>query len=85
MTLITDALVFPDEEIRTDRILPCPFCGGQGEVLHDKGYTDDYGYMPENWVVVCSNPDCKLVVNTTLCTKYENAIRIWNRRVAIEE
>lgn len=48
---------------------PCPFCGGEAEVKHDKRI--------DMYYVTC--PDCK--VETDVNRNMEKPIATWNRRV----
>lgn len=59
------------------KLLPCPFCGGEAELLHEEDYSSH-----QLWRVECEECDC--------CTSeyYDNpgkehAIRAWNKRKPI--
>ena len=53
----------------TDKLKPCPFCGGEAEMLN---------YSPSEWLVVC--PTCDGMVERWRNTEKE-AVEQWNRRV----
>ncbi|PCO26454.1 Lar family restriction alleviation protein [Morganella morganii] len=54
---------------KTQKLKPCPFCGGRGEYYHD----DDLGHL-----VLCSNTICPS--NKFGYTDTNEAIAAWNRR-----
>ena len=58
-----------------ERLKPCPFCGGEGNV----SLNTCYGFVP--W---CSNEDCILNENTKGFSTKEEAIETWNTRKPME-
>lgn len=58
-------------------ILPCPFCGGPGELkewrLPDR---DD----PIPFEIKCTNGKCRMGIATPWSKTFEDALEIWNRR-----
>jgi Lar family restriction alleviation protein len=55
-----------------DKLKPCPFCGGEAEIL----YLD---YSREHYVE-CRNKYCHLDVATDLSKTKKTAIKHWNKR-----
>ncbi len=55
-----------------DKLLPCPFCGGNPELYHDKG---EGGYEPF-WVVYCES----CYARGPEQDKRDLAVAQWNRR-----
>ena len=68
----------------TDKLKPCPFCGGKAKIYtHIKATEYKNGvwteYKPEVWRVMCdARVDCCALLNK-FDTKQE-AIEAWNRR-----
>ena len=56
----------------TDKLLPCPFCGGEAKFLEDVWGNDEYCY------VICVNDNCN--ANTGRCDTEDEAIAKWNNR-----
>lgn len=58
------------------KLIPCPFCGNNGEIFEAKG---DYQV---SYCVTCGNDDskCTMNVSTPWCDSKEEAVRIWNKR-----
>jgi len=59
-----------------DKLKPCPFCGGEAEVLLDE--SSDYREHWE-WYVSCIN-DCPMYFKSE-----EEAIKAWNTRTKESE
>ena len=55
-----------------DKLLPCPFCGGEATLVEDIYNDQLYNY------VICSNDDCN--ANTGRCDTEDEAITKWNNR-----
>ena len=53
---------------------PCPFCGGEAELVHPRGGT---------YIVGCSNEDCPIWCGLAFNTK-EHAVKFWNTRTPKE-
>jgi len=53
------------------KLLPCPFCGGIGQIFHDDG--GDYG--KESWRVDCLTDGCGCWEDSA-----ESALAAWNKR-----
>lgn len=53
----------------TEKLEPCPFCGGGATLFNIFGY-----------VVTCENAGCGVMVETTPHAKKAAAIRLWNTR-----
>jgi len=76
-----------------NNLLPCPFCGNPGEIVH-KHYKANYQggrssftglfSMPARtiWFVRCSNKDksCLFRPVTTYQSEKEDALKVWNQR-----
>jgi len=58
-----------DDDAKNDELLPCPFCGGEAEVLR--------GIMVRDYVVSCTN--CAALIELE-CDEMSDAIAVWNRR-----
>jgi len=62
---------------KTYDIKPCPFCGGNGTIIHDT-YTNNV----ECSYVMCENCQArgvKIIVSARYCSD-EEAVEKWNRR-----
>lgn len=57
---------------------PCPFCGGEAEIVKAHSNTTEYPY-----VVVCKNDLCNASVGK-FSTSREKAIEAWNTRKPME-
>ena len=59
--------------MNNEKLKPCPFCGGEAEIVEDRLYSDDY-YAGR----------CKSCAATSIFefTK-EEAVAAWNRRVCV--
>lgn len=55
---------------------PCPFCGGEGEVVATKAFE----WCDNVYIVRCASDYCKVNPSVTSIEKKE-AIEAWNRRV----
>lgn len=55
---------------------PCPFCGGEAEILK-------YPRCERKYVVVCKNNLCNASIGQYSTSK-ENAVRAWNTRKPME-
>lgn len=55
---------------------PCPFCGGEAEVLHYETFTINFSSVYKYYV------SCKKCnANTDLKASIEDVIKAWNRRI----
>lgn len=65
-------------ERKSDKLKPCPFCGGVGEaapeMVHDKN-----GYYAR-----CGNEECALMPVTWYYKTEDEAAEVWNRRAKDE-
>ena len=59
-----------------DKLQPCPFCGGLGEVKNVDAYSVDL-YV---WLPVCTDEDCIASALDWHFTSKQEAIKRWNRR-----
>ncbi len=58
---------------------PCPFCGGEAEiVVLDRWWGDD---LRDFYKVACKNKKCNVIVETIIEYEKKDAIEAWNRRV----
>lgn len=57
---------------------PCPFCGGESELISND--TTTYGYPTPNWAVRCVNETCIANDITPNYSQHEDAVDDWNRR-----
>ena len=55
---------------------PCPFCGGEAEIIDYPLKSDD-----ELFAVICTNNNCLVHPETPYYLGKERACRAWNRRV----
>jgi len=56
---------------------PCPFCGGEAEILRQNIGSDFYEYR---YWACCSDQYCPAGEGTILKESPEEAAEIWNRR-----
>jgi Lar family restriction alleviation protein len=64
--------------MKENKLLPCPFCGGEAQIILDKTKISLF----RNWVfyqVRCSEDDCN--IGTTPWNFKDGAIDSWNRRI----
>ena len=66
-----------------ERLKPCPFCGGEAEVIFEE-YSGDH--IVNEFYVRCTMfnnrlPNCLVMPNTITYDSEEEAIDAWNRRV----
>lgn len=54
----------------TEKLLPCPFCGGEAEKIKNGGLRG----------VHCSNPRCIAFDIQGFYCKYKKAVKEWNKR-----
>ena len=59
--------------MQKNKLLPCPFCGGEAKLIENNHYTDIHS-------VICKN--C-YIESDRYCTQ-EKAIRAWNTRKPME-
>ena len=59
-------------------LLPCPFCGGEAELIHGTAYAEDYSSQ-----VQCSKCGAKIkeIHRAVDYCADEKAAEAWNRRV----
>lgn len=62
-----------------DELKPCPFCGGDAELLSINN--NGQGLSPLFWYVVCTN----MCARTFRHISDHDAIEAWNRRVSDDE
>lgn len=62
------------EEPKKIDLKPCPFCGGDAEIIEHEWKND-----PDHYEVRCTNIDCDAIVATYGST-LEEAAEKWNRR-----
>jgi len=55
-----------------DKLLPCPFCGGSGETVHDRWSSRDF------WGAACQGK-CSVFLDSR-CGTEAQAVAAWNRR-----
>ena len=60
-----------NDGLTTNELKPCPFCGGEGEMIENFLFGKAVGYM-----VGCKNCWCELRIYTSK----QNAVKAWNRR-----
>ena len=60
------------------KLKPCPFCGGEAEIIRDKTFSAETGEALTTlmWFVWCT--ECSALVSGTT---EDDAISEWNRRV----
>ena len=60
-----------------EKLMPCPFCGGEADVHY-------FAHDDSECTVMCSNPNCRASVSARSCgsmtTAYNRARKLWNRR-----
>ena len=59
---------------RKVNLKPCPFCGGQPEIVTPEETDGQY------WFIACTNDNCWGIAGTELCDTETEAIDKWNRR-----
>ena len=60
---------------------PCPFCGGEAElIMHKKGKPYAWENDCDHWVS-CMAEDC--CARMGFCGTREEAVELWNRRAAL--
>ena len=59
-----------------EKLLPCPFCGGEAELMR-------FPKCDRKYVVICENKQCMASVGNYSYTK-EEAIKAWNTRKPME-
>lgn len=57
----------------SDKLKPCPFCGGKVEAFYDSNYGNE-------WIVICRNDNCDVDASTSFMRTKEQAVAAWNRR-----
>ena len=65
-------------ETMTEKLKPCPFCGGEPQLVQG------YGAYSFTWYVECHGEDCAVTPDTSGHGR-DNAIARWNRRAPQEE
>ena len=68
-----EAVALWNNRVKTNRLKPCPFCGGQAEL------TKFYNGECDKYIVQCQNPNCQ--AETTCSDEAEDVVAIWNRRL----
>jgi hypothetical protein len=64
-----------------EKLKPCPFCGGDAEVISCMNDWAPGGYQPDGSRVVCRNKACSGIGQPAYCDDQEpRAIANWNRR-----
>lgn len=63
----------------TDKLKPCPFCGGEAYTYTAKNITK--GTTREYWLVHCKECGLNYPQYKKYCWAEEQAIEVWNRRV----
>lgn len=63
-----------EEGILLSELLPCPFCGGEAELMY---WEDD---LLSAFSVACTNDDCYMMVDTGFYRNLQDAIDAWNTR-----
>ena len=61
------------DSIKETELLPCPFCGGLGELVESF----------DIWFVMCSNGDCPVgpdTIDSCLDSTKEESTKAWNTR-----
>lgn len=61
--------------MKDERVKPCPFCGGEAEIIKAHLFGGD--------IYICRCVDC--VAQSAFCGTKEEAIAAWNRRVCVSE
>jgi hypothetical protein len=61
---------------------PCPFCGGEAEIVKDKRWPRSLDHSIDAWHVECTNFDCVIYqVDNNYYRKRKEAVEMWNRRI----
>ena len=55
----------------TDKLLPCPFCGGEAELRNAH---------KESWYVLCVGDECPVLPDSTFKKTKAEAVAAWNTR-----
>ena len=59
------------------KLKPCPFCGGEADLIND--------YLYEKWYAGCHNGKCAVQPDTYIHGTPDSAIKAWNTRANIQE
>ena len=62
--------------MRDEGLKPCPFCGGEAELVP---YPLENNDTQKYWAVICANSECPVSPESPYYHKTE-AIEAWNRR-----
>jgi len=67
---------------RLVRLLPCPFCGSDAEMLSfgEPEYDEDYCCETYPWYVACKDLNCSAVIPSY--KHRQHVVEAWNRRAA---
>lgn len=68
----------------SDKLLPCPFCGGEGVLGRTRKMWDGQKGFPK-YGVGCQTNNCNGISTYCENTSKEDAIKLWNARVKTEE
>lgn len=61
---------------------PCPFCGGEVEIVKDKRWPKWLDHGIDAWHVECKNSDCVIYqVDNNYYRQRKEAVEMWNRRI----
>ena len=71
-----------DCQRRLVRLLPCPFCGSDAEMLSfgEPEYDEDYCCETYPWYVACKGLNCSAVIPSY--KHRQHVVEAWNRRAA---
>lgn len=61
-------------ERKSDKLKPCPFCGGSGEAAPEMVYVHNAYYAR------CGNERCLVMPTTDYYKEEDRAVEAWNRR-----
>ncbi|KKU91429.1 MAG: hypothetical protein UY23_C0001G0035 [Candidatus Jorgensenbacteria bacterium GW2011_GWA1_48_11] len=66
---------------KSERLHPCPFCGGRAEARKKKRRIANEKNPP--WLIQCSNPKC--FAESGVFLSQTDAVAAWNRRTPIRQ
>lgn len=69
-----------------DALKPCPFCGGNGKMIHPMNRWTKEGYGPDGSRITCESPGCTGVGKACYGPNQDDdAIAAWNTRAALAQ